>query len=169
MDYRTLGALLVLLPFVANARADNVYRWVDGAGRVHYGDSVPDAMKEKAQPVDVSGGRVQDEDRVAAQNRAARDKSLLDRLRNWREDAQPPQVATITGTRPSASSSVKLTCAQEWERFNRSGACFDPYRTRRGVRGEAFERCTSIPMPTCINPQQPSSERTHAAAGSSGR
>ena len=74
----------------------------------------------------------------------------------------------------SASTSVHAAdskaCAQEWERFERSGACFAPYRLAGGgIKPEAFKHCTEVPMPTCPNPTAPSTERQHPPPGSSQR
>lgn len=39
-------ALALLIPLVASAEETRVYRWVDDAGQVHYGDSIPAMYSE---------------------------------------------------------------------------------------------------------------------------
>src|SRR5204863_2929651 len=134
---------LVLLAAAMNVNAADVYRWVDENGGVHYGDKVPDAMKQKAQPVDVAGGPTRDADRPAPEKPAtegwfARAKAMFARMTGKHEQAPAAKGVTITGPKPSAAP-VQLTCAQEWERYERSGSCFDPYSPKHGVRGDTLD------------------------------
>lgn len=46
---------LCLLGIAASATAE-VYRWVDGDGKVHYGDHAPQEQHDKATPVDIKTG-----------------------------------------------------------------------------------------------------------------
>ena len=155
--------LIILLVFLSvlasSAHAAEVYRWTDDAGRVHYGDKVPDAQKAKAKPVDVKAVQVPEAERAAAQARLAREKSTVEAMRRNRQESTLANVTTLPAVKTAAAPPAKLTCAQEWERFNQSGACFAPFHTKFGIKAEAANHCTSVLMPTCPNPYHPSSER----------
>src|SRR5689334_2465300 len=64
----------------AAAHGGDVYRWVDGNGQVHYGDSVPDSQKRKATPIDTSSAAPTDSQRRDAEARVAREKAIADTL-----------------------------------------------------------------------------------------
>ncbi|MFT3930781.1 MAG: DUF4124 domain-containing protein [Spongiibacteraceae bacterium] len=50
-----LKALLLILSFVSSAGAE-VYRWVDSAGKTHYGDRAPQEPRAKAERMTVNTG-----------------------------------------------------------------------------------------------------------------
>jgi len=52
--------LLLLMLFAAPVAAQNAWRWVDDAGKVHYGDRPPLAVKEKAEAVELYDQSVTD-------------------------------------------------------------------------------------------------------------
>ncbi len=90
-------ALLVLLPLVASATetAQKLYRWVDGDGVVHYGDSIPaeytdlerhvvnnhgitvDVMRAKRTEEEIAEEKRQDDLRVARDLQRRQDQALL--------------------------------------------------------------------------------------------
>lgn len=157
MGFRA-AALVVLAGALATAHAAEVYKWVDENGRVHYGNSVPDAQKSKAKAVELKGAQLTADQRAAAEARLEREKAALQEMSRKREPTQPP-VATLPAPKP-APAGGKPTCEQEWARFHQSAACFAPYRLATGgIKAEAFKVCAEVPTPSCPNPFQPSSER----------
>lgn len=153
------AALVLLISASASAFATEVYKWVDENGRVHYGNSVPDAQKNKAKAVDLKGAQLTAEERAAAEARLAREKSALEQMSRKREPTQPP-VASLPAQKPAVGAARKSSCEQEWTRFQQSEACFAPYRLANGgIKAEAFKVCKEVPTPNCPNPFQPSTER----------
>lgn len=142
-----LTFVLVLTSATASAA---VYRWVDDTGAVHYGDSVPEAHKNKAKPISVAPSPTEAE-RAAAEDRRAHDKSLAEAARKAQETAQG-KTATLPPP-ASAGAGGKRTCEQEWQAWEQSAACFAPFRNASGgIRAEAFKKCTELPAPKCNRP-----------------
>jgi len=126
-----------------------VYRWADDTGAINYGDSVPEAYKSKAKPITVAPSPSEAE-RAAAEARREHDRSLAEAARKA-QDAQG-KATTLTPAGASAAGS-KPTCAQEWQAWEKSDACFAPFRNATGgIRAEAFKQCTELPMPKCNRP-----------------
>ena len=73
-------AFLFLLPLAAGAQDGKVFRWVDGDGQVHYGDSIPaeysdlpkDILNDHGVTVDALLGKQTAEQREAARLETAR-------------------------------------------------------------------------------------------------
>ncbi len=125
------------------AVAADVYRWVDEAGKVHYGDKVPDRYQSKSRKMD-STETPSAEQRQEAQQRAVRDRQ---RLLNM--PATPPDTGSLTiGTQDDTS---KMTsCELEWKKFSDSNECFAPFFVKGGgIKAEAFKQCSQVAAPTC--------------------
>ena len=81
-------ALLLSLPLAASADEGKVFRWVDDAGQIHYGDSIPaeyaelpkDILNEHGIAVDLLEGKKSPEEleaeRLETERMVARDKQL---------------------------------------------------------------------------------------------
>lgn len=148
----TLSAgVLVLAP----AWAGTVYRWVDDAGRVHYGEQVPERYRAQARTLDAPANAPTAEQQREAMARAQRDKERAAALAAARaasaaSAARPPASAASTppAKRPAQRPDERTDCAT-WQRlYQESLDCFGPYRTVRGaVKPEAFERCNEVPEP----------------------
>ena len=140
--------LVVLLTSITALAAD-VYRWVDDTGGVHYGDRIPDAQKGKAKPVSVAPGPTETE-RAAAEARRTHDRTLDEAGRKSRDEIAQGKTPAPTPAAGASAASVKLTCEQEWQRYDQSDACFAPFRNANGgIRAEAFKHCTEVSMPKC--------------------
>jgi hypothetical protein len=114
---------------------------VDEAGKVHYGDTVPDKYKSVAKAVALRDAQVSEQDLRAAQERANREKGKVMELRSAREAAAltPPPVAVI---QPSAPDAPKTdSCYAQWQVYLDSAACFAPFQNRRGGMKPGFEIC----------------------------
>src|SRR6185295_16779212 len=98
----TCEIVLVLLASLSFAtHADEVFRWVDEKGKVHYGSSIPERFKQKAKKIDAEGNEVSNDRRKEAEARAARDRAAVEAIQKSRETksekadkAQPAAAAT---------------------------------------------------------------------------
>lgn len=88
-------ALALLIPLVASAEETRVYRWVDDAGQVHYGDSIPAMYSElpkqilnqrgitigllagKKSEEQIEADRIEEERRVVVALQQRADQALL--------------------------------------------------------------------------------------------
>jgi hypothetical protein len=143
----TLGAAVV--------QAQAVYRWVDDAGRTHFGDQVPEKYRARATRVDPAVVEPTPEDRRAAEERAEREKQQLDASRRAPALAVLPPAVSASAPpvkRPPVGVTPGTDCAT-WRRlYEESQQCFGPFRTATGgLKAEAYEHCTEIPNPdpTC--------------------
>jgi len=125
--------------------APTIKRWVDERGVTHYGDSLP------PQPVrDVTELPEAEQPSAADLERGQSD------LARYRQQMQPPPAPAPASTASApaapqpAQPSGKLTCAQQWARYDAAYACMDPYRLARGgIRPEAFKKCPVVTEPGC--------------------
>jgi len=143
---RRIFLLLMLCAVAGTAAAADVYRWVDEKGKVHYGDTVPDKYKKVAKLVAAQDVPSADDQR-AAQQRANQDKGRLQQLRSAREAAALSQP--VSG---AEDPNKKLSCADQWARYNDSSACFESYRVG-GDRtvGAAPPSDPNVPQPPLID------------------
>src|SRR5438045_1627688 len=135
------AALFVFLLVFALAQGDEIYRWTDESGRVHYGDSAPDPHRAKA--INVNNATMTDAQRQEAAARLARDRALLEK----KATPVAPLVSGIESSR-AADTNDAPTCEEEWKKYDDSYACFNPYRLANGaVRVEAYAVCTEVKQP----------------------
>lgn len=147
-----LLALLCSLPFAA--RAADVYRWVDEAGKTHYGDIVPDKYKQTAKRVDAQDAETSEAQRRETADRVAREKAKLDALQQEREGRAGPEQ--------SASPPPAAQAGSECEEYLASQECFAPYRLANGaIKPEAFEKCQAVSQPTGCSPPSAPSDRSY--------
>jgi hypothetical protein len=147
MFSRLLMACLIITPCVLYA-GNSIYRWVDEAGKVHYGDTVPDRYKDSAtlkpelkeHPViDVEGTAKEQEARQRA-------REVLDVEPDKPQSSQAP--AANANASDVSENTADMTCEEQWVRYNASQACFAPYRVANGaIRPEAFDNCVVVPQP----------------------
>ena len=141
---RQLLALASLaLAAMAGVGAEEVWKWTDAEGVVHYGAAPPEEARAKATRVDLGDTRVTDSDRRAAEWRLAKDKTAVDRAIADGGASRPARAKPA-----SAAASVSSSCEQAWKRFDESYACFDPYRRGHGrIDPQAYQHCTEVPEP----------------------
>jgi hypothetical protein len=140
MSFRVAVALLAFAGAGLVEGAD-LYRWTDGTGRVHYGETVPNAYRVRAKRVDATDLGGSPHQLQEAQARLAREKGRLNRT-----------VPESTAFAPSqtAAPEQEPSCEAQWDKFDESWACFNPFRTVYGaVKPEAYEHCSQIPAPSC--------------------
>jgi hypothetical protein len=138
------------------AHGAEIYRWVDEQGRVHYGNSVPEAFRHKAKSVDTRGAEAGDAQRSEAEARLAKERAQLEALKQQRTKPPaspgrpPPSPVKSPPAAASRASVSRSACEEQWKRYRESQACFAPYRLAGGgIKAEAFKNCVEIPEPTC--------------------
>ena len=160
---RKTALLLVLFSMSLPARADDVFRWVDDDGKIHYGESVPERYKQKARKVDLSGvGGVSDAQRQEAEGRLAKEKARVEALQRSREEKADAAPAATTPPPPDVPQAGN-ECQDQMSKYLASQDCFGPYRNANGsIKPEAFDNCTEVKQPTGCFPKSSPSERTYA-------
>lgn len=139
-------------------RAADVYRWVDEAGKTHYGDIVPDKYKQTAKKVGVQDAETSDAQRRETADRLAREKAKLEALQRAREGrAGSDQPAS-----PPPAAQAGSECEEQMKKYMASQECFAPFRNANGaINAEAFDKCQVVSQPTgCSAPSDPS-DRTY--------
>ena len=157
---RKIALLLLLCSFSLAARADEVFKWIDENGKVHYGDTVPEKYRQESKKVDSSSPEVTDAQRHEAEARTAQEKARLDALQKSR-DANADAVPYAAPSPPDAPKVVN-ECEEQMRKYLQSQECFAPYRNANGgINPEAFQRCTEVKQPRgCVAPAG-SVERTY--------
>ncbi|HET7766467.1 MAG TPA: DUF4124 domain-containing protein [Burkholderiales bacterium] len=151
-----LIALACSLPLAA--RAADVYRWVDEAGKTHYGDIVPDKYKQTAKKVGVQDVETSEAQRRETADRVAREKAKVEALQREREGRAGPEPSASPSPAPQAGSE----CEEQMQKYQASQECFAPYRLANGaIKPEAFDKCQAVSQPTgCSGPSAPA-DRTY--------
>jgi hypothetical protein len=150
---RLLACLLAaaLLPGVA--AATEIYRWVDEQGTPHIADKPPKNPPANMTRETLPSQETSPQRQREAQERVQRDQQRARALENQRgkDPVQAPPVA-----RPSAAAGNQ-DCKARWAAYERSQACFAPYRTAEaGLKPEAFAACgpdLTDPSPDCGPPR----------------
>lgn len=113
--------------------ADEIVKWVDENGKVHYGDKVPEQYKEQAEKVEDSISVVGPEDEVRDQNKShvnqLKQEAALEDYRQKREQqAADKQSKDKQGKKQ-----------RSWQPKTRE-ECRDLYVNRTAARTECFRR-----------------------------
>lgn len=162
------GVLLVGLPL--SVVSAEIYKWVDDAGVVHFGDRVPDKYQQTVESLDISVRQPSEADRQQAEAVAEsiRQASEIARKRRLEENeplkASPEQFGQVPAQNTATSKSppnqlkpgqARLTREQrmenyeaEMKRYKESQRCFAAYQMRGGgTRGYAFNECETVKRP----------------------
>ncbi len=120
-----------------------VVKWVDDAGKTHYGDTVPDKYKRRAKPVTLTVDTPSEQQVQEAQARVRKDVAQAG------ASASSPAAQALTGASgASAPQGLDMSCEAQWQRYDEAYACFNPYRNANGsVKAEAFKHCTQVKAP----------------------
>lgn len=142
-----IGVLCLLLAPLGAPRAADLYRWVDEAGKTHYGDTVPQRDRDKATRVAPGAAPPTADQQRAAAARAAREREA-------QEPATPPRADGKSASRalpePEPVARGISACEAAKQRFLESQQCFDPFRlVNGGLKAEAFEHCEELKPPAC--------------------
>ena len=159
---------LALSPGLCHAASAYIYQWQDEEGHTHMGDSVPQRYRDVATRIDARQFALPESQRAeAAARRAKEKKRMADReaQRARARAAQPyphyypyyPSFASGPGwlapypwfARPVVQLGEE--CDRLWWAYFNSQECFAPYRTRYGIKADAFQHCTPVldPSPMC--------------------
>ena len=128
-----------------------VYKWVDQAGKTHFGDTVPQQDQPAAKPVNLHGAAsVSAERRRDAQQRSA---AAQGRLRAAENQAGAKAVAPIAEPDPTPPKPRPRTSEEKLADFRASQECFDPFHNYRGtgIKPEAFSQCSEIKDPAGVS------------------
>jgi len=129
-----LPIVLVLTLYVPATTADEIVKWVDENGKVHYGDKVPDQYKEQAQKVETGISIAGPEAEVRDQNKAHVDQLKSEaNLKDYKERKEQ-QVRDKQNT-----ADKKKKKPRSWEPQTRE-ECRNRYVNRTAARTECFRR-----------------------------
>ncbi|MFT7338511.1 MAG: hypothetical protein ACI92B_001841 [Marinobacter maritimus] len=162
------GAVLVILPL--SFVSAEVFKWVDEAGNVHFGDSLPEKYRQTGKTLDVPVHEpsVADRQKAEAVAESIRQAAELARERRLEEDERLEGDSEKTDQKMASNSvadqappnqlqpgQARLTRKQRMEnyeaemaRYRESQRCFAPYQMKGGgTRGYAFNKCQSVERP----------------------
>lgn len=159
MFYRIVMCSLALLGALNLAHAQDVYKWTDESGKVHYGDAPSDHAKQRATKVETKIHTPTDEQRGAASERAGRIKqSWGDRMQKEaaRKEAEEAMAnsAPPAGIPPTvimeAPTQAGTSCEAQKQAYEAAAACFEAYRSpSRVVDQQAYSKCPNVKKPAC--------------------
>ena len=148
------------------AHADEIYRWVDDRGKVHYGSAVPEKFRYRAKKLEAEDPDDLKARRQEAEARLARDKAGGDARRppTVEADAAKPATAPVKpAVAPGPVGSLSNSdpaCAEKWKQYLASTTCFASFAIRNGsVKPEAYKNCTVVDQPQECNMPPESSNR----------
>jgi outer membrane biosynthesis protein TonB len=143
-----LASLLAAAMLPGIAAATEIYRWVDAQGTAHIADKPP-----KNPPANMTRETLPSQETSPQQQREAQERVQRDQQRSRTLESQrgaPAGQAPVA--RPSQSAGSQ-DCKARWAAYERSQACFAPYRTAEaGLKPEAFAACGADvvdPSPDC--------------------
>ena len=133
-----------------DGHATSIYRWTDESGRVHISDTVPEQYRASATHYDARAfERTEEQVRRAAANRSRTAEALRPPLAPPRPSppvVQSPGLTTLA-KKPPPLDRETADCDALHREFKQAQECFARYRTRDGVRGQAFQMCRDLPAP----------------------
>ena len=141
-----LGWLLAGSLFAAASAQADVYRWVDEHGRVNFADAVPDRYRASATRVSTRPLNIVAGSPASASSAADRRDAADGRPQGGGAAALSGRAASATAGRIDAPAPPD--CAQLWQAYFDSQACFAPYHIVGGaVKPEAYAICPVVPDP----------------------
>ena len=160
---RTMLPLCVFFIAPLPPASAEVYKWVDDAGNVHFGDRIPEQHKQSGESVDLSVRIPSAEEQRQAEARAESLQRVAGELGEQRREKErleeseqvPAQQNVSTLPEEVKPGQGRLTREQrmanyeaEMQRYRESMACFGKYQIKGGgTRGYAFEECESVKKP----------------------
>lgn len=130
------------------AGAGDIYQWTDETGRTHFSDTVPKQYRESATRLDSRQYELTQEQRRAADARAAGDPArpratVQEAERGAGERAAAPAPQPAASAAPVTKQTAQEdACAKAWHEYREKESCFAPFRTAtHGIKAEAFAIC----------------------------
>ena len=123
---------LILFLYAGSMCAQEIVKWVDENGKVHYGDKVPEQYREAAETVATDISVISPEDQVREANQEHVQRLKLEDA--WEESAQAREE------RRQQRAEQKRQRAQERARPLTREECRDRYVKRNAYRTECFRR-----------------------------
>lgn len=173
MHTSVIAIALVLSAGLGHAASPYIYQWQDEEGQTHMGDSVPKRYRGVATRIEAKQFALPESQRAEAAAREARERKRMaaqEAQRARARSAQPvlpavpvlpvapvypvPPVASGQGwymPYPGAVSpreSLDTDCDHLWRAYFASQGCFAPFRTRHGIKAEAFQHCKEVANPS---------------------
>ncbi len=160
---RKVLPLFFLLVFSMSSASAEVFKWVDEAGNVHFGDRIPEQHKQAGESVELSVRTPSVEEQSQAESRAESVRRAVDDLGDQRREQERLEESEQGSAQQKASTlpekvkpgQGRLTREQrmanyeaEMKRYRESLECFGKYQIKGGgTRGYAFEECESVKKP----------------------
>lgn len=123
---------LLLLLCAGSVCAQEIVKWMDENGKVHYGDKVPEQYREAAETVETDISVISPEDKVREANQEHVQKLKLEDA--WEESAQAREE------RRQQRAELKRQRAQARAKPLTREECRDRYVKRNAYRTECFRR-----------------------------
>jgi hypothetical protein len=145
-----LSALMLVALPASGQEKQEIKRWVDPHGVVHYSDAPPSPNNPASSPVTSIAPvpPLTDADKARAAQDMARYRQMLQPPPAPPQPPAAPSPALAGPTLPQDNS-----CASQWARYNAAYACMNPYRLNHGgLRPEAAAKCPQFPQPSCPAP-----------------
>jgi len=160
--------VIICIAMPMSLASAQVYKWVDEAGNVHFGDRIPEQYERAGESVAVNPRKPSEAEKRQAEAWAesAREAADASRQRRLKErelseaaSEEPDGNAAVKKTPPpqveTQPGQLRLTRAQrmanyeaKMERYRESMRCFGKYqKLGGGTRGYAFEECESVRKP----------------------
>ena len=134
---RLLACVLAAAVFPATVGSAELYRWVDAQGTPHVADrpppNPPANMTRETLPAPASTPRQPAQAQERAQGKQERGRV---------PEGERGKDAAQRAAAPASAPAARQDCKARWDAYQRSQACFAPYRTAdAGMKPEAFAAC----------------------------
>ena len=137
------AAVAVASAFTAPLAQAQIQRWTDAQGKVHYGDNPPPGASQNVKSLPKAASPTPED--------AARARAEIERSRQAPRPEVVARPPAVTASSP-ASAPVDNSCLAQWRRYVDASACFDPCRTRNGLRADCAAGCQEVRQPYCRLP-----------------
>jgi hypothetical protein len=152
MSYKFSLCCIALLVCAGSVHAQDVYKWVDEKGQVHYGNAPSDKGATKVEmkiPPPVESQHDEAADRAARNQKAWNERT--------QKEAEKAQVARKApppsqSSEPEEAPTDEMSCEARKKAYEDAGRCFAKYRnpgSRAIIDPSAYDRCPNVKRPDC--------------------
>ena len=146
------AAIAIAAATAAPLAQAQIQRWTDAQGKVHYGDNPPPGASQNTRTLPKAASPTPED--------AARARAAIERARQPQPPEAPPSRPAVKASGP-ASAPADHSCLAQWRRYIEVSACFDPCRTRNGLRADCAAGCPEVRQPYCRMPEAIQRELQH--------